>query len=424
MNEEIEGRIDPFYYKREFIKFRNPLFKFKIVELRELIKDCKTGLPIRKDQRIEGGKYPYYGANGIIGYMDKFTHEGLFLVVSQDGYIGNHYVVNGKFWASNHNWVIKLKEGLNERYVKFILDLINYNYLVTGGVIPKLTKEALEKIKIPFPSLEIQNKIVSLMDEAYLSKKSKEIESQKLLDSINDYVLDELGIKLPELEDKMTYVVGSEEVKNNRCDSYYFQPKFEEIEKAVSKGKFEVKEIEKGIIVSNKLENLEDYNSINYVDLSSINKNLGLIKNYDKLNIEEAPSRARQKLEKGDLLLSGLVGSLKSIAIFEGNFNNAICSTGFYVIKNSKNYNNYYLWALFRSDILQMLLQRESSGAIMSAINREALSKLKIPLPPLSVQNKIADEVKKRMQKAESLQREAKEELEKAKLEVEKIILG
>ena len=262
------------------------------------------------------------------------------------------------------------------------------------------------------------------MDSAYSSKKSKQSEAQKLLDSINDYVLDELGIKLPELKDKMVYVVSSEEVENNRVDSYYYQPKFEEIEKAVKKGKFEVKEIGKSIIVSNKLENIENYDYINYVDLSSINKNLGLIKNYDKLEIAEAPSRARQKLKKGDLLLSGLVGSLKSIAIFEEVFDNPICSTGFYVIKKSNNYNNYYLWALFRSDILQMLLQRESSGAIMSAINREALSNLKIPLPPLAVQNKIAEEVKKRMQKAEQLQKEAKEELEKAKQEVEKIILG
>jgi type I restriction enzyme S subunit len=222
----------------------------------------------------------------------------------------------------------------------------------------------------------------------------------------------------------MTYVVSSEEVKNNRCDAYYFQPKFEDVEKAVNEGKFEVKEIEKEIILSNKLENIENYSFINYVDLASINKNLGLIKNYNKLDIAEAPSRARQKIENEDLLLSSLVGSLKSIAIFEDNIENPICSTGFYVIKKSKNYNNYYLWALFRSYIFQTLLQRESSGAIMSAINREALLSLKIPLPPLSVQNKIADEVKKRMQKAEQLQKEAKEELEKAKLEVEKIIVG
>lgn len=60
----------------------------------------------------------------------------------------------------------------------------------------------------------------------------------------------------------------------------------------------------------------------------------------------------------------------------------------------------------------------------ITGIIRETTEKIKIPLLPLSVQNKIAYEVKKRMQKAEQLQKEAKEELEKAKLEVEKIILG
>ncbi|MEM5785221.1 MAG: restriction endonuclease subunit S [Candidatus Aenigmatarchaeota archaeon] len=175
--------------------------------------------------------------------------------------------------------------------------------------------------------------------------------------------------------------------------------------------------------MSNELENINEYQYINYVDLASIDKDLGIIKEFYKLNPTEASSRARQKIEKGDLLVFSLAGSLKAIAIFDGSFDNAICSTGFYVIKSSKNYNNYYLWALFRSPILQMILERESSGAVMPAINRDAFLNLEIPLPPLSVQNKIAEEVISRMKKAEQLRKEAEEELEKAKKEVEKIIL-
>ncbi|MGB9748890.1 MAG: hypothetical protein ACP5OZ_02000 [Candidatus Woesearchaeota archaeon] len=51
---------------------------------------------------------------------------------------------------------------------------------------------------------------------------------------------------------------------------------------------------------------------------------------------------------------------------------------------------NYYLWALFRSLLYQILLNRETTGAIMPAINRDFLLNLKIPLPLLEVQNKIA----------------------------------
>jgi len=293
----------------------------------------------------------------------------------------------------------------------------------SGGNYPAITSEELKNIIVPIPSLETQNKIIELMQEAYQKQKEKDEKAQQLLDSINDYVLDELGIKLPELKDKMTYVVNSEEVQNKRIDVYYYQPKFEEVEKAVKKGKFEVKEIGEILKITSKLEDIKKYDEINYIDLASINKNFGIITNINKLTSKEAPSRARQKLERGDLLLSGLSGSLKSIAILENEENNFIGSTGFYIIKKSRDYNNYYLWALFRSQLYQVLLNRETTGAIMSSINRDSLSNLKIPLPPLSVQNKIAEEVKKRMQKAEQLQKEAKEELEKAKQEVEKIIL-
>ncbi|OJT94049.1 MAG: hypothetical protein JJ59_05200 [Candidatus Micrarchaeum sp. AZ1] len=178
------------------------------------------------------------------------------------------------------------------------------------------------------------------------------------------------------------------------------------------------------IVVNSKLEDINGYEKINYVDLSSIGKDNGRIKNISILTSSEAPSRAKQKLENGDLLLAGLSGSLKSIAFFDKDGDNFICSTGFYVIKQSGNYNNYYLWALFRSPLYQYLLNREATGAIMSAINRESLLKLKIPLPPLSVQDKIAGEIETRVNKAERLRKEAKEGLEKAKQEVETLILS
>ena len=177
------------------------------------------------------------------------------------------------------------------------------------------------------------------------------------------------------------------------------------------------------IIKPHPREDIRKYEQIQYVDLASIDKDLGIIKEYKIINSFDAPSRARQKVNKGDLLLACLSGSLKSIAIVNKGDKNIIASTGFYIIKNTDNYNNYYLWALFRNKIYQILLNRETTGAIMSAINRDSLLNLKIPLPPLEIQNKIAEEVKRRIQKAEELQKEAKEVLEKAKQEVEKMIL-
>ena len=82
------------------------------------------------------------------------------------------------------------------------------------------------------------------------------------------------------------------------------------------------------------------------------------------------------------------------------------------------------MWRILIEKLQKLLTERAKIGAIQGNITIETIENFKIPLPPLFVQNKIADEVKKRMQKAEQLQKEAKDELEKAKLEVERIILG
>lgn len=170
------GRFDPFFHQGYFDEFKNPKVKYPTKRIKEINSEIKTGLPIRKDFRIDDGAYPYYGANGIIGYMDEFTHDGLYLVIGQDGYIGKHYVVEGKFWGSNHNWVMKLKDGYDYEFVKAVLDTLKYNYLITGGVIPKLTKESLESIRIPVPPLAKQNELaehISAIRKQVLQLKEK-----------------------------------------------------------------------------------------------------------------------------------------------------------------------------------------------------------------------------------------------------------
>lgn len=180
INAVTGSRLDPFFHQKWFDALKNPVSKYPTKRIKEINEEIKTGLPVRKDYRIEDGAYPYYGANGIIGYMDEYTHDGLYLVIGQDGYIGNHYVVEGKFWGSNHNWVLKLKNGYDYEYVKASLDVLKYDYLITGGVIPKLTKEALESIRIPVPPLdkqmEIAKHITDLRQQAQqLKDKTKEL---------------------------------------------------------------------------------------------------------------------------------------------------------------------------------------------------------------------------------------------------------
>ena len=454
-SDKIEGRIDPFYYKPEFIRFYQQVkrTKFEIKSIDEIAERITSGAtPLSKGNAYTSKEegIPFIRSGDInednkinfdeVLYVKRDIHDKLLrrsklkkgdiLIAIVGATIGQVSIYDFDKEANINQAIalVRLKEGINPEYVKaFMISALGQKQLdrIKRPVArANINLNEIGSIKIIMPPIAIQNRAVALMEKSYKELKNKEDRIDGFLESINDYVLNELGIKLPELKDKLSYIVNSNELEGKRVDPYYYQPKFKELEKAIENSKFGVVNVGTKLNILDKLEDINKYTYINYVDLSSVNKSLGLITNYNKLNPSEAPSRAKQKIEKGDLLLSGLSGSLKSIAVFDNSFDNAICSTGFYVIKSSENYNNYFLWALFRTDIFQLILQREASGAIMSAINREAFVNLKIPLPSLTIQNKIADEVKKRIEEAKRLQKEAEKELVNAKQEVEALILN
>jgi len=94
------------------------------------------------------------------------------------------------------------------------------------------------------------------------------------------------------------------------------------------------------------------------------------------------------------------------------------------IIRVSQELNNFFLLSFMKTSIFRLKIFRQSCGGAQPNISESEISSIKIPFPSLVLQNKIAEEVKKRMQRAEQLRKEAKEGLEEAKKEVEKIILG
>jgi type I restriction enzyme, S subunit len=126
--------------------------------------DIKSGKAVNKVDR-NGTKYPYFASNGIIGYLDNFTHDNKFVICAQDGTIGSVHYYEGKIWASNHVWLLT-GTNINLKYLYYIMKYyINYNSIITGNAIPKLTKYNLENIQVKIPSLEIQQEIVNKIEK-------------------------------------------------------------------------------------------------------------------------------------------------------------------------------------------------------------------------------------------------------------------
>jgi restriction endonuclease S subunit len=134
---------------------------------------------------------------------------------------------------------------------------------------------------------------------------------------------------------------------------------------------------------------------------------------------KELPSRARRKVNSGDVIISSIEGSLESCALIPDNYDNALCSTGFYVI-NSANINSETLLVLFKSEVMQNILKRNCSGTILTAINKTDFLNIPVPLIHSEIQCQIAELITQSF----SLRRESERLLEEAKEMVEREIEG
>lgn len=129
------------------------------------IHDSKR-IPLSSMQRNKMKKiYPYYGAAGIIDYVDNYIFDGKYVLMGEDGTVidsrGYPIVqyVCGKFWANNHTHVLKAKGGFTIEYLYILLKNTIVKHIVTGAVQPKINQENLRKLKIIKPN---DNRIIKL----------------------------------------------------------------------------------------------------------------------------------------------------------------------------------------------------------------------------------------------------------------------
>jgi len=447
--DEIKGRLDPYFYRSEFKELEVRLKNINIISFGEIIESIVNGFDYRDFSddgliylRVSNIKPFGLGLTGVkkinLKYNDIAKNIKLKkgnILLTRKGTFGVALSVkkDSDFIISSEIFRIILKPNISSKYVELILNSSicqkQFDKYKIGAIMGSLSQEAVKKIKIPLPPFETQNRVVELMDNVYNLKKQKETEAYQLLDSINDYVLDELGIKLPELKDKMSYVVYADDVKEKRADAYYHQPKFEEVEKAIKNGGYELIKINQlfNIVKDNfRFIDLKENEEKKFIEIRSIDNQTGMILK-DKVRIISLNNRinnARKTIKKNDILISTRRPYLKSISFITQDYDNQIATTFFTIIrKKREDINEFFVYVLLRNDLFINIFCRNLTITTYPVINDSNIANLKIPLPPISVQNKIADEVKRRMQRAKQLQEEAKKVSEEAKLNVERIIL-
>lgn len=137
----------------------------------------------------------------------------------------------------------------------------------------------------------------------------------------------------------------------------------------------------------------DNWKYINYLDTSSITE--GIIENIQKIDLsqEKAPSRAKRKVEKDDIIISTVRPNLKHYGIIKAPYDNMIVSTGFTVLTPIKEkVNPDYLYNFFRLEEVTNFLSAiaETSTTTYPSITSKVIEDLEISLPALEKQNKIA----------------------------------
>jgi len=122
-----------------------------------------------KEPDRKPGPYPYYGASGIVDYVDGYLFEGPHLLIAEDGenlrtrQTPIAFMADGKFWVNNHAHIVIGNEKASTKFLLYALLGTDISAYLSGAVMPKLTQANLNRIEVPCPPRNLQDQIVGIL---------------------------------------------------------------------------------------------------------------------------------------------------------------------------------------------------------------------------------------------------------------------
>ena len=141
--------------------------------------------PITQKDRTSG-PYSYYGATGIVDFVDSFLFDEPLLLVGEDGARWGAgypcaFIASGKYWVNNHAHVLKPKNLMSIQYLVYFLNYSDLTPYITGTTVPKLNQQKLRSISVSSPSLPEQKRIVEKLDKIFAAIDKAKSQTEKNL---------------------------------------------------------------------------------------------------------------------------------------------------------------------------------------------------------------------------------------------------
>ena len=339
------------------------------------------------------------------------------------GSVGNACVVGGIDRANINQAIVRVRP-FKHIIPQYLADFLNSSLgrlqgrrVANGGVQLNINFSEVRSLRILAPPLDKQRRLVDELSAARASYRSALAQAARLLESVDDYLLAELGIALPpEPENTLTnriFTAQRRELAGWRFDPQALHPEregciaelqrrpFHSLRKAASFCRDLRKEIPDGVI---------------YVGLENIESHTGrYIPSSDKESVSSAFA-----FRKGQVLFPKLRPYLNKVflAPFDG-----LCSTEFHVLEGVTVCSEFL--ALFlRSNLVVKQTKHLMSGNTLPRLQTEDIETLLIPDVDDLVQQRIISKAEHWMAEAEQLRQHAETELEAAKRRIEAMLLG
>ena len=349
----------------------------------------------------------------------KWVQEG-DIVITKGGTIGYAGYVTKKALASRDLIFIKSSQ-IDPNISKFL-----YLYFSTDFAFKQLIRSSSQcaqphltiTLVKDFDILKVTNSFIRLVAQEYDNSVEKLNKSKSLYAEAEDILLSELGLKDWRPNNNPVNIKQLKEsfLASGRLDAEYYQPKYDEIETAVTKYKLGY-----DIIGNLFAQNTEvcDYkeDAYNYIEIGDINISDGTA-SPNLVSTEELPDNAKRVLHKNDLLISKVRPYRGAVAIIDFDDERLIGSGAFTVLQEDSAYKKEVLQILLRTQIYKDWLLKWNVGSSYPVIKDEDILNLPIPKLPKPIQDSISAKI----QESFALKAESKRLLDEAKMMVEREI--
>lgn len=454
---ELEKRLDPFFYVPEILELEKKVLAKKPKKLRDYVIKVSSGATPKKEEEekyyadketgIPFLRVQNLSSTGVLEfedckYINEETHNGmlkrsqvsagdLLVKITGVGRMAVASVVPDNFIGNINQHVCVIKTGnkeISETLAAFLNSDIGEKLASRrsgGGTRPSLDYPALLSI----PIIE-DRRVLEIAKKVTEQKHNNEAAAGKLLASIDDYLLKELGINLPTppentLKNRM-FITSISELSGSRFDPFYNNREFKIFFELLQKSKYpfkkfkEVAQIGSGAIINTSEYLNEGIPLIRIQNVLSTGINFEDVK---YISEETFINQTSSQIISGELLF-GMSGTIGRVAIAQDNLPKCLLNQRIAKVKIINGNSNVFIQAILNSPIGIKQFKKIGTGGIQINIGINDIENLKIPMPPISKQQEIAAHISAIRQQAQQLKDKTKLALAQANKEIEEILLG